>query len=415
MTTTNGAQPGVTPGMLVVRVFVPFACGYYLSYLYRTVNAVISPDLVRDLGVDANGLGLLTSAYFLTFALFQIPLGVLLDRIGPRRVDAGLLAIAGVGAIVFAQSEAFAGLVIGRALIGFGVSAALMASFKAFTQWFPPARFASLNGYLMAIGGLGALSASVPVETALRVTDWRGVFEVLAGCTFLTAAGVMLVVPERPAAAGGPSTREMLRGVVRVYRDGGFWRVALVCMTVQAAFLAIQGLWVALWLRDVAGLPRDVVANYLLLMAIAMTAGFAFFGAAADRFEAVGWGAARLFAVGTSVTVVGLLLAAAGVTTGALAIWLAIYFGSPASALSYAMLSRRFPVELAGRVATALNFLVFVGAFAAQWGLGAIISLWPATDGRYPLAAYRAALGCSLLLQVAALAWYLAGRRRMAD
>ena len=412
--TTSGAQSTPAAGMLVWRVFVPFACGYYLSYLYRSVNAVISPDLVRDLGVDANGLGLLTSVYFLTFALFQIPLGVLLDRIGPRRVDAGLLTIAGGGAIVFALSDEFGGLVLGRGLIGLGVSAALMASFKAFTQWFPPSRFASLNGYLMAIGGLGALSASVPVEAALRVTDWRGVFEVLAGCTFLAAAGVMLFVPEQPAAGSGPGIREMLRGVVRVYRDGGFWRVALVCMTVQASFLAIQGLWVAPWLRDVAGLSRDVVADYLLLMALAMTAGFAFFGAAADRFESAGWGASRLFAIGTGITVGGLLLAAVGVTTGALAIWLAINFGSPASALSYAMLSRRFPPELAGRVTTALNFLVFVGAFAAQWGLGAIISLWPETDGRYPLAAYRVALSSSLVLQIAALAWYVLGRRRIA-
>jgi len=401
--------------LLVVRVFVPFACGYYLSYLYRTVNAVISPDLVRDLGVDANELGLLTSAYFLAFASFQIPLGVLLDRIGPRRIDAALLAIAGLGALVFAQSEAFAGLVLGRAMIGLGVSAALMASMKAFTLWFPLSRFASLNGYLMAIGGLGALSASAPVEAALHYTDWRGVFEVLAGSTFLVAGGIMLVVPERVAVAGGPGIAEMLRGVARVYRDGGFWCVAVVSMTVLASFLAIQGLWVAPWLRDVAGLPRDVVANYLLLMAIAMTAGFAFFGWAADRFESAGWGAARLFMIGTLTNATGLALIAAGVTTGALAIWLAINFASPATSLAYAMLSRRFPAAYAGRVTTALNFLVFVGAFTMQWGLGAIISQWSAQDGQYPLTAYRAAFGASLALQVAAIAWFVARRRRFSN
>jgi len=412
---TTDARPAEAPRMLLVRVFVPFACGYYLSYLYRTVNAVISPDLVRDLGVDANQLGLLTSAYFLAFASFQIPLGVLLDRIGPRRINAGLLAIAGLGALVFAQSDAFAGLVLGRAMIGFGVSAALMASMKAFTLWFPLSRFASLNGYLMAIGGLGALSASAPVEMALHHTDWRGVFEVLAGCTFLVAGGIMLVVPERVAVAGGPGIAEMLQGVARVYRDGAFWRVAVVSVTLLASFLAIQGLWVAPWLRDVAGHSRDVVANYLLLMAIAMTAGYAFFGWAADRFESAGWGAPRLFVIGTLVNAGGLGLVAAGVSTGALAIWLAINFSSPASALAYAILSRRFPADLAGRVTTALNFLVFVGAFATQWGLGAVISLWPAQDGQYPLAAYRAAFGASLAFEVAAIAWFILGRRRLVN
>jgi MFS family permease len=410
MTTSGPARDAAAAG--IARVFVPFACGYYLSYLYRTVNAVISPDLVRDLGVDANALGLLTSAYFLAFGVFQLPLGVLLDRLGPRRVNAGLLSIAGLGAIIFAQSDTFAGLVLGRALIGLGVSAALMASMKAFTLWFPLSRLASLNGYLMAIGGLGALSASAPVEAALRFTDWRGVFDVLAGCTFIAAGGIMLVVPERASAATGPGGAEMLRGIVRVYRDAAFWRVAGVCMTVQAGFLAVQGLWVAPWLRDVAGLSRDAVANYLLLMAVAMTAGYAFFGAAADRFESSGWGAARLFIVGTAISSGGLVLVAAGVTTGALAIWLAINFASPASALSYAMLSRRFPSELVGRATTALNFLVFAGAFATQWGLGAIISMWSAQDGHYPLAAYRAALGTFLVFQAAALAWFAAGRRR---
>ena len=400
-------------GLPLLRVFVPFACGYYLSYLYRSVNAVISPDLVRDLGVDANQLGLLTSVYFLAFAMFQLPLGILLDRFGPRRVDAGLLAIAGLGAIVFSQGTTFAGLVLGRALIGLGVSAALMGSMKAFTLWFPLSRLASLNGYLMAVGGLGALSASAPLEAALHFTDWRGVFEVVAGCTFLAAGAIMLVVPERTAAGGGAGAAGMLRGVAQVYRDGGFWRVASVSMTVLSGFLAIQGLWVAPWLRDVAELSRDVVANYLLAMAVAMTAGYAFFGVVADRFEAAGWGAPRLFTVGMALSMGGLALVAAGVTTGALAIWLVINFCSPASSLAYAMLSRRFPADLAGRVTTALNFLVFVGAFAAQWGLGAIIGIWPAEASHYPLAAYRTALGAALVLQVAAFGWFLAGRHRL--
>jgi predicted MFS family arabinose efflux permease len=399
------------PGVLVARIFVPFACGYFLSYLYRTVNAVIAPDLVRDLGIDANQLGLLTSTYFLAFALFQLPLGILLDRLGPRRVDAALLAIAGIGALVFALSREFAGLVLARALIGLGVSAALMASMKAFTLWFPLSRLASLNGYVMAIGGLGALSASVPVEAALGLTDWRGVFEVLAAGTFLAAGAILFIVPERAAQARGERMGEMLRGVAAVFRDGGFWRIAAVSMTVQATFLSVHGLWIAPWLHDVAGLPRGVVANYLLLIAIAMTAGFAFFGAAADRFEAAGWGAARLFALGAIAATAGLALVALGVTTGALAIWLAIGFAGPASALAYAMLSRRFPREQAGRVNTALNFLMFVAAFITQWGIGAVINLWPAVDGRYPLAAYRAALGACVLMQAMAIAWMLASRK----
>lgn len=160
----------------VLRIFSSFAFGFYLSYLFRSVNAVIAPDLIRDIGVDAANLGLLTSAYFISFALFQIPLGIILDRQGPRKVEAGLLLFAALGAVIFALSDTLMNLVIGRALIGLGVSACLMASFKSFADWFPKERLALANGAIMMAGGLGALTATAPVEFILQFTDWRGVF-----------------------------------------------------------------------------------------------------------------------------------------------------------------------------------------------------------------------------------------------
>jgi MFS family permease len=124
--------------MLWLKLFLPFAGAYFLSYLYRTANAVIGPVLSAELALGAAGLGLLTSAYFLSFAAAQLPLGMLLDRFGARRVESGLLLIAAVGAAVFALGQGIAELAVGRALIGLGVSACLMAAFKAFSLWFPP-------------------------------------------------------------------------------------------------------------------------------------------------------------------------------------------------------------------------------------------------------------------------------------
>ena len=114
-----------------LRILLPFALGYFISYLFRTVNAVIAPNLAADIGVDPSGLGLLTSAYFIAFASAQLPLGVLLDRFGPRRIEALLLLFAAAGALIFARSQSLGGLALGRAFIGFGVSACLMAAFKA--------------------------------------------------------------------------------------------------------------------------------------------------------------------------------------------------------------------------------------------------------------------------------------------
>ena len=264
------------PLLLVARVFLPFAGGYFLSYLYRTVNAVIAADLVRDFGVTPGELGLLTSAYFLTLAAAQLPLGMMLDRFGPRRVNAALLAVCAGGAAVFAGATSFSGLLLGRALIGFGVAGALMSAFKAFAMWFPPTRLATVNGLLMAVGGLGAIAASAPVEALLRHTDWRGVFKLLAAASFVVSVLLLLIVP-RAAPTGGKaeSLAELVAGVRSVFRDRVFWRIGMVVLTAQAGFLAAQGLWMGPWLHDVAGLPRQEVAQYLLWSAFAVTAGFA--------------------------------------------------------------------------------------------------------------------------------------------
>lgn len=161
---------------LVTRVFLPFAAGYYLSYLMRTVNAVISPDLTRELGLGAADLGLLTSTYFFAFALAQIPVGIALDRYGPRRVEALLLLLTGLGAALFALGDSLPVLAGARGLIGFGVSACLMAGLKGFTLWFPRERLASMTGYVMSSGALGAVTASAPLEAALPFIGWRGAF-----------------------------------------------------------------------------------------------------------------------------------------------------------------------------------------------------------------------------------------------
>ena len=278
--TQTGAMPN-KPKLL--RIFLPFAFGYYLSYLYRVVNAVMAPNLVADLGVDPSDLGLLTAAYFLTFAAFQLPLGVLLDRFGPRRIESALLLFAALGAFVFARAGSLAGLVVGRAFIGFGVSACLMAAFKAYVMWFPRGQLPLINGLQMAAGGLGALSATAPVEAMLGITDWRGIFFILAILTLVVAATVFCVVPEKDPGSEHLTFAQQLRGISQVFTSMTFWRIAPVTTLSQAGFLSIHGLWSGPWLRDVAGFGRSDVAGALLLVAAAMIAGFVLLGGAAER------------------------------------------------------------------------------------------------------------------------------------
>ncbi len=395
------------PPAMHLRIFLPFALGYFLSYLYRTVNAVIAPDLVRDVGVDPASLGLLTSAYFLAFATAQLPLGILLDRYGPRRVEAALLLFAAVGALVFARSESLAGLMIGRALIGLGVSACLMAAFKAFTLWFPPERLPLANGVQMISGGVGALAATTPVELALKLTDWRGVFLAVAVLTVIAAALVYLVVPEKAGSRSEETLAEQFAGIRTVFASPVFWRIVPWAVAAQAAYLSILGLWSGPWLRDVAGYPRMAVANTLMGLSLAMIVGYFAFGALAERLARRGIRPMAVAACGMVAFMVVQLLLALQPVTLTVPLWLLFGFSGTTCILPYAVLSQELPRHLAGRANTGMNLLVFVAAFAAQWAIGAIIGLWPQNPvGGYHVDGYRAAFGLILGLQLVTALWY---------
>ena len=410
MTSDAGAAP-IGIGRAVATVFLPFAGGYYLSYLYRSVNAVIADRLVADLELDPAALGLMTSAYFLAFAAFQIPLGLLLDRYGPRRIQALLLCAAAVGAVVFSMGQGPAMLILGRALIGLGVAGGLMASFKAITLWFPKARWPLVNGCFLAMGGLGAMSATTPVEALLGLTDWRGLFAGLAAATVAVAAIIFLVVPNVGRAAAMPSLRDQLAGLATIYRDRLFWRLAPISVASMASNMSIQGLWAGPWLRDVAGFSSDRVADYLFGLALSMTVGFVATGLLADRLAARGIGLMSVMGACMALFSLALGLIVTGLLPEALWPWVLFGLLGNATALAYPQLSRHFPLAYAGRANTALNLLVFLGAFGAQYAIGLVIDQWPSVDGRSPAEAYSAAFAMVLAVQLAALAWfYWAGR-----
>src|SRR5690348_4050267 len=254
-------------------VFAPFALGYFLSYLFRTVNAVIAPNLAAELGLSAGDLGLLTSAYFLTFALAQVPLGIVLDRYGPRLVQSFLFAVAAIGAVMFALGTDLTTLLAARALIGLGVSGALVAALKAVVLAFPKERLALINGCLVMFGGLGAYVAAGPTDALLHAAGWREVFLALAWLTAIIGLLIFLVVPEKPRPQTAGGLADALAGLRTVYRDGCFWRIAPASSCAIGAVWAIQGLWAGRWLAEVEGLDRATIVSYLSAMSGALAAG----------------------------------------------------------------------------------------------------------------------------------------------
>ncbi len=396
----------------LLRVFVPFSLGYVISYMLRTVNAVIAPTLVAELQLSAGELGLMTSIFFASFAAFQLPLGLLLDRYGPRRTEAALMLITAMSAALFAISQTATGLIVGRMLLGLGTSACLMAAMTAFVLWFPRDRIPIINGCQMAAGGLGALISTIPVANAVEIIGWRGVFWVVAGFSVAVAGMIFAVVPERLYEKKIGGLKAQISGIGEVFTNSLFWRIAPLTATSQASFISLQSLWSGPWLHDVGGVVRADVSGRLSIIAGCMILGFILIGSLTARLNRLGIETMLVAVIGSFIFMaVQVSLVFIGPRYPTL-IWALFGFFGTFGILGYAALSQNFTQELAGRVVTGLNVLVFTAAFAVQWGVGLIIDQWPvAVTGEYPKEAYEVAFMLLIGLQALTMIWYLLYRQ----
>ena len=386
-------------------MFLPFVAAYYLSFLFRTINATVAGALTSEFGLGAGDLGLLTSVYYLTFAAAQIPIGILLDRYGPGQIQSAVMVAAALGAALFAVSDNFWLLLGGRALIGLGVAASLTAGLKALVLWFPRERVPLLNGLMIMLGALGALTATLPAEFLLVSVGWRALFELLAIASAGCALVIYLVVPEMPAAisvAGGPTTGSLKT----VYADPRFWRLAPLSATCIGTAWALQGLWAAPWLSDVEGLDRSELLQHLLIMAIALSLGALLWGVAVDRLRRRGVGPRALLGLVATMFIAAQLALILRLPLPSYVPWIVVAAVGAGTVLSYAILAEYFPTELAGRANAALNLFHIGGAFVVQYMTGLVVQLWAPTDGHYPEIAYQTAFAFNVGLQIAAAIWF---------
>lgn len=386
-------------------VFLPFALGHYLSSLLRAVNAVLAPSLVAALALTPGQLGLLTSAFFFAFALVQLPVGIALDHYGPRKVQPALMIVAAAGALLFAHGSSFLELMVARAIIGFGLGGCFMSAVKAVSTSISPQRLPSVHGYLIAVGGLGAATATLPVRTALQYTDWRGLFTVLAALTACVGLLIWLVTPRTQHA--GSAARPTLASLWAVYRDPAFRKTISLVLLPHMVFFGVQGLWIGRWLADV-GHYSDAVVAYLLYLGMAAV----IFGAIAVGMVTE-WAGRRgiapldvgAFGVGLFV-LVQLAIALNYAPSLRLLSTLFTLLGT-ITGIEYAIIAQTLPRALTGRAATCLNLLIFVGAFVVQAGFGWVIGLWqPSLSGHVPAPAYQVAFGVLALLQLPGVLLY---------
>ncbi|MES2296518.1 MAG: MFS transporter [Pseudomonadota bacterium] len=403
------SSPRLSGMAVLLTVFLPFALGHYLSALLRNVNAVLAPKLVGALGLSAGQLGVLTSAYFFTFALVQLPVGIALDRFGPRRVQVVLLLVAAGGALLFARGHGFAQLVAARAIIGVGLGGCFMSAVKATSTWIAPAKLPSVHGYMIAVGGLGAASATLPVRLALQFTDWRGVFGALAAMAACVALLIWLVAPRAEPRACAPVAAHALRSV---YRDPSFRRTIGLLLVPHTVFFGVQGLWIGRWLADVAHFSDAAVAYLLYLSMAGVIFGAIAVGMITEWAGRRGIAALEVGAFGVAVFVLVQCAIVANFNPGYQLLSVLFTLVGTITGVEYAIVAQSMPPALTGRAATCLNLLIFVGAFLVQAGFGQIVGAWqPDAHDHYPAIAYRVAFATLVALQLPGLLLFWWRRR----
>ena len=398
----RAAEPVCVPPRRALVALLPLACGYFLSYLLRNVNGVVANDIMRDLGVGADVLGALTSVYFLTFAAAQLPIGVLLDRFGPRPVQTALFLCTAAGAALCAGGG-IGTLFYGRALIGLGTAGALVSGLKASAQWFARDKLPLVNGGFIMCGGLGALAATWPVAFALRAMDWRALSLLFAAAACAIAAAVYVLVPKRPAPSAAPAGQVSLMDIAR---DPLFRRFAPLSASCFGSVLAVQGLWAGPFLADVDGLAPHEVANDLGYMALVLILAAPLWGVVTQRLRRhvrlprVAFGAALVLVSAEAALLLPIHIPP-------MLAWCVFAAFGGMTVLSYSVMAERFSPAEIGRANGLLNVLHIGASCAIQFGIGQIVALWhPSAAGHYPSHAYVAGLLLPVLLQVAALVWF---------
>jgi len=355
---------------------------FLISLFYRASNAIIAPDLSRDLNLEPHDLGLLGAAFFYAFALIQLPLGPILDRVGAKTTMLFLNVVAICGTLIFASTASLAGGVMGRALLGVGMAANFMGTLKLLTHWFEPEKFASLSGSVLALGTLGSLAATTPLALMVQSLGWRGSFYALAGLNFLLIICLFLFVQDRPFGKQAPITRSpnqkpslpLAVSIKRLFSSWSFWAISFSLFLRYGSFASIQSLWAGPFLIEYLGFSNVTAGNILLMMSIAFILGSPTGGMLSDR---VFRSRKRVVILASCITAVTVFMLSKwqGTFYPPLLGCLFFVFGFFASfnQVSYAHIKELMPEEMSGTAMTGINFFTMLGAGIFMHGLGGVI------------------------------------------
>ena len=385
-------------------VFLAFAAAYCLSALVRAIIATLSPVLSQEFSLQSRDLGLLAGGYFLGFAATQLPLGTWLDKHGPKRVIVCFLAVAVLGCLVFSIATSFSGLLVGRVLIGMGVSACLMAPLSGFRRWLDVPSLLRANSWMLMSGSLGMLASTLPVQWLLPLVGWRALFWGLAGLVFLAMLVIALVVPKW--SLDSAATTDTAPGYAEIWKNRYFKKLSPLAFFNYGGLVAVQTLWAGPWMVKVAGYTPLEAATGLFYINAVMLLTFWSWGLINPYLAKAGWHTDRLLAWGVPFSLVALAANIVGGASTGWVGWALFCVASTVISLSQPSVGMAFKPALAGRALSAFNLVIFSGVFTVQWGIGLLVDAFAAL-GLGQIASFQAAFSVFLCCCIAAYGYFL--------
>ena len=395
-------------------IMLVLCAGYTVSQFLRTSLGVLSPNLMHDFNINPNNMGLLGGVFFLSFAIFQIPAGILIDKYGPRKVMSSVIIFAVLGSIIFALSNSFYILLIGRVLMGLGCSICLMGSLVLITRWTDSDQFSKLAGIILAVGGIGGLLATTPLSYFSELFGWRLSFWLAAAVTFCVMVLYYFILEDRKNDLILNRSNETisLKNLLFILKERNFKFMIPMSLMSYSSLVVILGLWGAPYLKDIHGLDSVERGKILMLMAISWNIGSFVFG----RLRSIFGNYKNVVIFGASGVII--LLFILSIITEINSIYLYIlfcilgFFG----AFSVALISHYqvlFDKEYMGRALSTANFFNFGGVFFVQWLTGKIIYLMGGDSTGAPIEAYRLAfLFVAILLLISLCIYFFSNEKK---
>lgn len=389
-------------------IFAVLALMYILVYFYRVSLAVVAADLSRELRLTPQQLGSLSGILFYVYAVAQLPLGPMIDRLGSRLVISGCGVLTAIGGILFSQAGSLGEAMAARVLIGVGTASVLMATFTIFSHWFSKQEFGRVSGFMVAVGNLGNLSATAPLALAVAAVGWRSSFLAIGIAQAVVTVLVFAMVQDRPDGGGtgegtdadAPRTG-MLAAWGEIFGSRDFWLLGTIAFFWYGNYLALQGLWGGPYLMELLRLSRAGTGQVLMFTSLGFIAGSMVVDTVARRLLC---SYKKTLVAGQIILMVlmsGFLGVAETLPRPLLAaVFFAIGLAVSSGVMIYPIVRSMFPVRIVGTALTSLNFFVLMGAAVTQHVMGVIIEAL----GRGDAAALPRAFHAAFLFPVAGLA-----------